>query len=128
MTGVSKEVVVDGQYAVWWTNEFDCNMVFSVAGAEDAPTMAPEYVRKEFRFRNGRAGRGRLFIPEGLPKVEIDWDESRAICHRLAEYPHSYGGIVMHMSDVPAIIHLPGLFTDLRLNVIQLPDIIGFIF
>jgi len=100
ITLASNEVVV------WWLTEDDCHAL-GEPGIVDTMDL-PDYIKREYSSRYGRAGRGRLW---GLPSSIDPWPDTPL--SRIAERA---GGIVFHRRDIDAVFLLPGMVTDLWLN------------
>jgi hypothetical protein len=122
-------------YAIWWLSQEDQETLGDIPRHDDpdqAQELAayrgpdlPNYIRLEYRSREGRAGRGRLWVSDqlGLPReFEIPWAENtltKLLEGYQDDFRHwhgSYGGIVIWARDVPLVACLPGLVTDLDLN------------
>lgn len=98
------------QYLIWWTDEADSHRLYELHG-RDIPDL-PAYIVSEFMNRLGRAGRGRLWVPDNIPVEEIEWHEEKAY----SEYADRSGGIVFHRRDHQIVAGLPGHITDLEMN------------
>lgn len=107
---------------VWWLNQSQCEEACDII--EKSPEKLPEYLRDELDSRDGRAGRGRLWIHRSLPQVSVDpWPDTE-LGHELAgrRGPElDAGGIVFKPSDMEAVRQFPGTITDLKLQVVQTP-------
>ena len=100
------------QYAIWWTSELDCGTI------GDIPFDTwPTYLQDEYRSRLGRNGRGRLWVAmhAGFPdSLAVDpWPKN----HLAFALGRSYGGIVIRAQDAAKVAYLPGLVTDIQLNL-----------
>ena len=96
---------------IWWTSDDDCRKIAQSLDSQNF--QLPEYIKSQFRSRFGRSGRGRLWIDHGEIKLkEIPWDDTKPICKRAAEC----GGIVIHVSDLTAVVSLPGFVSDLNMD------------
>jgi hypothetical protein len=105
------------QVVIWWLNQSDHEMVSLLC--EDAEI--PQYIIKEFNSRVGRAGRGRLWIPEEIKFAGIKWQDDDPIFDAVGD---SYGGIVIHRCDVHHIVSWPGFVTDENLRLIKISTIV----
>ena len=85
-------------YLIWWTPDYDINALRLTPGI-------PPYIRREVHQRLGRVGRGRLWVPKGIPVEQMeDCDKAPTGC----------GGIVFHATDFFAVAQLKiGFVTDL---------------
>lgn len=119
---------MERQYAVWWTNQHDCRMIWSLERSEEVAKALPEYLQKAFLERDGWTGKTRLYIPPGIEEQKVKWNDYVATCQVLDEPQLKYCGIVMFMDDVPSIIHLPGFVTTLEMRVVTVMDVIGYLF
>jgi hypothetical protein len=100
-------------FVIWWLSQADCEAI-----GDNVDEMSwPDYIKKEYRSRLRRAGRGRLWVPTEIPIKEIEWDATKPLADRAAEC----GGIVIQAEDARTIATLPGFITDLGLNSWQLP-------
>ena len=100
------------RYLIFWTNQADCEQIES----GDLAKNCPRYIKRQLSSRYGRAGRGRLWVADGIPVKEITWDDSKPP----AKYAGNSGGIVIHGRDYNAVKSLPGMVTDLELNEVKL--------
>jgi dTDP-4-dehydrorhamnose 3,5-epimerase-like enzyme len=104
---------------IWWLNQADCEMIESTRFVFpiDNPsyTTIPEYILHQFESLFGRPLRGRLWVDNIFeaenPSVD-PWPDT-VLANILAK---NYGGIVIRDEDVEALSHLPGIFTDMKLN------------
>lgn len=94
-------------YIVWWLAQCDYERI--PASIEEA---LPEHISDQVRSRKGRAGRGRLWIADGVPLEEISWDDTKP----LASEAIKSGGIVLKLEDAKYILGLPGFITDTSMN------------
>lgn len=98
------------ELAIWWVSENDCRVMEANEGVGDFELLnIPEYVERELRSRYGRAGRGRLWCPEGIKVNDLDWPEESLLAEYLGRH---CGGIVFYRRDIKALWSLPGVFTD----------------
>lgn len=106
--------------AVWWLDQAATEAVRAWLGASGSAGWPaspwPAYLREEFRSREGRAGRGRLWVSAHLAAEGVavePWPPGPVGEWILAS---GAAGIVLLGTDVPALVDLPGLVTDLRLR------------
>jgi hypothetical protein len=123
MSDVTVTLTQEDATAVWWLGQDDMELL-----GDEAPEGLPEYIRREYRDRLGRAGRGRLWIAAGeseLAGAAVDpWPDTPTAKHLggykderfFPPYIGSYGGIVIHARHAPLLAYLPGVVTDMRLN------------
>lgn len=98
------------KYLVWWTDQEESESV-----TDEQIAALPIYIIHQFESRFGRNGRGRLWVAEHIPVVEIPWLTNKP-ASRLADVR---GGVVIDAEDAPAVFNLPGFLTDLELNFIN---------
>ena len=112
------------EWLIWWTNFSDCQTINAACGnGEDGPSLFPSYIQKEYRGRQGRSGRCRLWVPEGCPVTEVPWNAARAICKALSYEKNSYAGILIRKEDAMSVLSYPGIVTDLNLNHVMIHDV-----
>lgn len=101
------------QYLIWWTSQEDCEAITPL-------DSWPMWLYDEFRSRNGRAGRGRLWVPplfaSDAPE-EAKWSIDNWLC--AAAEIKSAGGIVIPAHALRHIQFLPGFITTFEMS---LPD------
>lgn len=98
------------EVVIWWTNQKDCDNI----GDYNTKNL-PTYILEQFKSREGRNGRGRLWVEDFLGSVEINpWPNNRL--GNLLE--RDYAGIAIDAKDIDSIKSLPGLITDLKLDLI----------
>lgn len=127
---------MENELAIWWVSEADCKKIgepmydsdFEAEREELYPDGVPagailmsqlpmpDYIRQEYSSRYGRAGRGRLWIPDGitLPGGIAPWLEH----HPVYQAAGKCGGIVFRRSDLAEMLELPGFVTDAKMNVL----------
>ena len=103
------------EFLVWWTSEADAKRLGENPDWSSHPDV-PDYIRDEFSSRYGRAGRGRLWVPSGVPVSSVTWDDNRPTCRAAADC----GGVVFRRSDMEAVVVLPGFITDTAMNEVAL--------
>lgn len=59
-------------YLIWWTNQSDVERV-EYLGLDGQLGHWPKYLKDEFASRNGRAGRGRLWVLAPFHGHLADW-------------------------------------------------------
>lgn len=99
---------------IWWTSQDN----YETMEGMDRDHW-PEELAIEYRSREGRNGRGRLWVPHqwmNNPDMKIEWKNSDPMFKALGD---NYGGIVFRRDFYPLISNLPGLFTDFDMNVIS---------
>jgi hypothetical protein len=92
--------------AVWWVNQADCDKI-------DEGLIPEPYIRTEYESRLGRAGRGRLWVPE-----EIDLNKVEVPKTVVYENGDTHGGIVIFKADVEKVRGLGGILSDCDGNVL----------
>ena len=95
---------------VWWLAEADyCGFH---PEQDKNPLKLADYIWEEFTSLCGRAGRGRLWVPNHIRIEKLDAAEDDP---RWPEYIEA-GGIVIERKDAPACALWGGRFTDFKLN------------
>jgi hypothetical protein len=94
---------------IWWLSEKDYAVL-----TEEQRFILPQYIREEVSSREGRSGRGRLWVADGIDLKEIPWPDDHPNARSITK--SNAGGIVFRHKDFNAIKDLPGLVTDLSLN------------
>jgi hypothetical protein len=96
---------------IWWTSGRDCDRIGRMA-----LLVLPDYLMDQLSSREGRSGRGRLWVDDDLwPDLEeIPWPNPETA--RAKALADQYAGIVIRMEDAQRVIDLPGIITDLRLE------------
>jgi len=96
-------------FAIWWLSQQDCAVI-----GDDLPTWLPDWVQSQYRMRQGRPGRGRLWVADesGFKGPGVRWPEPPTA---IQAYESACGGTVLPAELVPRLMHLPGLVTDLQL-------------
>ena len=95
------------KYAIWWLSQEACEQVIN------ADHNLPDYIRNELNSRQGRPGRGRLWVPKSIDLDEITWNDEAT----MASAASSCGGIVIDAVDISHVMFLPGFVTDTRLEI-----------
>lgn len=107
------------QVVIWWTTDTDVKIV-----GEELSDCFPEYLRREWRSRVGRNGRGRLWIADEIERavgpVEVwPWPDTPTAdrCAKMA-------GIVVFATDVRLLADndIPGELTNVFLQKVSLPS------
>lgn len=99
---------------IWWTSQSDCERVAELVNTE--AIQLPPYILEELDSRGGRAGRGRLRVPD-IP--ETRGLESIVFEGPAAPIAHGAGGIVFKAVDAFLVIALPGFVTTLEMEFWQ---------
>lgn len=103
----------DNTIYIWWLNQ---SQTESVLQMEIVKNM-PEYIQKQLENRHGRAGRGRLWVADGLGHVQVDpWPDTPLA----KDLGSDFGGITFRSKDYYILKNLPGIITDTKLNKIPL--------
>lgn len=102
-------------YYVWWLSEKHCSAIGDPNSYFAALWLAPEYIKSEYRSRFGRPGRGRLWVADKIWVDEIKWRDD--VAERLGL--GKCGGIVILSSDYSHIKDMPGIVTDMNMNLIS---------
>jgi hypothetical protein len=92
---------------IWWTTQLDCESI-----SEKIKETLPVYIKEQLSSREGRSGRGRLWIPGECKTKGIDWNYDSPVQNVCS---HSAGIVFLEM-DKDFIKPLPGIITDLELN------------
>lgn len=96
-------------FLVWWLSQSDYYDL-----SDEIRSNLPPYIAEEVSSREGRAGRGRLWIPQSIDLKEIDWSDDHYNARRIIA--NSAGGIVFRLKDFDKIKNLPGFVTDTKLD------------
>jgi hypothetical protein len=96
------------KYAIWWLSQAACEEIEPIIDE----IGLPDYIRAEFQSRLGRAGRGRLWVADGIDLSEIEWQAEKPA----AKLAGKCGGIVIRSEDVGRVLGLPGFVTDTDLE------------
>lgn len=123
------------EIAVWWTSQAHCEAVGEphyykgnedywatrtedqkkgVYWLDDSPL--PDYLKRQFLSRYGRAGRGRLWVPEGIEVRDMEWPDPET---PIAQKASNCGGIVFWRNDLDIVRQFPGFVTDWELNLLS---------
>lgn len=102
-----------GAFIVWWLSQKDCETLAAVFPSQFR-SLSP-YLKETAENRFGRPGWGRLWIPEEILIIEINWDNQKPA----TQYAKDCGGVVCWKKDLPAICGLPGIITDTDMNLLQ---------
>jgi hypothetical protein len=121
----------DDDLLIWWTDAADLRRIGDPTSPPAGPLPAgaaytrerydalPEYIRREYRGRYGRGGRGRLWIPGELGPVKVPWTDGGHVESRVER--HDCGGIVFRREDLGKLADLPGFFTRVDLVSVEPP-------
>lgn len=105
--------MAESALCVWWLTPQDIQDITSGGPIHVASVAAmPAYLAKEFFSATGRNGRGRLWVAPQFGDVSCvpsDLTDTPLLMHidRCA-------GIVLKRADLDALLHLPGIVTDLQ--------------
>lgn len=99
------------EFLIWWLGQCDVELVLS----RGVGRRLPAYILGQIRNCEGRNGRGRLWVPEGVGIRSVPWDARKKTCAVITE--RSCAGIVFRAADIQATLGLPGFVTDLRCNL-----------
>jgi hypothetical protein len=100
------------KYLIWWTSQEDHERVSKLT------LDWPSYLVREFSSREGRPGRGRLWVSSehdgdpGMPN-EAEFDDKNPLCHIAS----NAGGIVFPFRDLHHVMFLPGFITDFAMKL-----------
>lgn len=98
---------------VWWTTHSDVETTKALLA--DGSIALPSYLQGELESREGRNGRGHLWIAKGIELPHgIPWDDSKLEAKIINRGSH--GGIVVRQEDFLLVSGLPGFVTDVGLN------------
>ena len=104
-------------YYVWWLTESDyCG--FDPC-QERNPLRIPDYAWEQFRFRYGRAGRGRLWVPDHIPVTSLPIAEDDP---RWTDKLKMAGGIVIEAIHADDCARWGGTITTLTLDPVKFQD------
>jgi hypothetical protein len=108
------------EVAVWWLGQRELQQL--VRDGDCTASLwrrlgVPSYIGEELRDAYGRAGRGRLWVPDGITLDGIDWSDSHPNAARAIEA----AGIVFWRKDVATLKGRPGFLTDASLETIWEP-------
>lgn len=126
MTNTEARQIDESQIVIWWLSQKDCediaeNFLRLEPDADDYTWLVPlpEYLKRQFVSRLGRAGRGRLWVPRDISLETIAWPEAHPIARWIEQV--SAGGIVFWRKDLAAIAGLPGVVTTTTLDMVAAP-------
>lgn len=91
-------------YLIWWTNQADCERIVPL-------DTWPVYLYDEYQSRQGRNGRGRLWVSSKLkdaPQGTDLWDTTNNWLCRAAQ---DAAGIVIKAEHLKQVQFLPGFVT-----------------
>ena len=105
------------RFLIWWTNQADHERAAMVLEATGLMPTWPKYLRDQFRSRQGRAGRGRLwaadqFATDPVVAAGVAWDEAKPLCMMADDA----GGIVIRAEDHHRVVMLPGFVTTFAMT------------
>lgn len=97
-------------FVVWWTNQEESEE--ACVKVESGTWLAPEYIQDMARSRQGRAGRGRLWVAK-IPEFEgiesINWSDDKPLAAYIGA---NCGGILVKLDDMFHLRNVRGLITD----------------
>lgn len=99
---------------IWWVSQTDQEVMAAVDRSHWPDELAIEY-----RSREGRNARGRLWVPTewmNQPDMRVEWKDGDPMFDALGE---DYGGIVLRRDFYHLIANQPGLVTDFDMNIIS---------
>lgn len=95
--------------AIWWLSPHEMSAI------EDyLDDTVPAYLQQEYRRLLGRAGRGRLWVPDDIDLESIEWQKGP-----IGDWCDNCGGIVFWRTDIAHLLHYPGLITDVMMKRIE---------
>lgn len=100
------------KFVIWWTSQEDWERITPL-------DSWPTWLYDEFRSRGGRAGRGRLWVPQlwtkGVPEgVSVEWDVAN---NWLCGIANDAGGIVIPIDALRHVQFLPGFVTTFDMTL-----------
>jgi hypothetical protein len=107
MKGKKKEPLI------WWLSQDDVERI-EWLGVAGLLSDWPEYLTDEFASRNGRPGRGRLWVADQFGDVGAKWDNELPTCKMAKDS----GGIVIEAADYMQVVHLPGFVTRFDMSLV----------
>ena len=112
-----------GRYLIWWLSQDDCERIGEMHYFEDLEGKAadgflvaenvawPDYIKRAYISRFGRAGNGRLWVPSHIKLGEIPRDDAKPIKKVLGRS----GDIVIESKDARYLRGYPGILTTVDL-------------
>lgn len=101
-------------FVVWWTNQEESEEVCT--RVESGTWNAPEYIKDMVISRQGRNGRGRLWIGK-IPEFDgieaINWNDDKPLASYIGA---RCGGILVKLEDMFYLRNVRGLITDENLE------------
>lgn len=103
-------------YLIWWTNQGDVERI-EYLGEVGMLGHWPKYIGDQFASRNGRPGRGRLWVDEACKDApeEAEFGPTNPVCRMAADC----GGIVIRDIDLGEVRHLPGFVTTFDMKIVR---------
>lgn len=120
------EAMREAGFLIWWTDQSDIERIEHLGLHGDLDHW-PAYLTEQFESRNGRPGRGRLWVADEIekdrpaPPEEAEFGEHNPVC-RMAS---NCGGIVIRSRDYEIVATLPGFITTFACSLVRavpLPD------
>lgn len=105
-------------HLIWWLNQSDVERIEYLGLAGLLETW-PKYLTAQFASRNGRPGRGRLWVDgeieadQPAPPEEAAFGALNPVCRMAADC----GGIVIREGDFPEVGNLPGFVTTFDMKL-----------
>jgi hypothetical protein len=105
---------------IWWLDQ----PAWEAAERDHRSQLAhlPRYLIREFRSREGRGGRLRLWVAPHLPRNVRAAPMGKTNGAWPAYLNDDMGGLVFEAQYLPLLAGLPGVITDLRLRQIPRTD------
>lgn len=97
--------------AIWWVTQADCEAI------GEAPVL-PDYLKTEYASRLGRAGRGRLWVPDEIELQQVAVPKCVVYEGKSATGNDTHGGIVLWKEDVEKVRPFGGIISDTNGNVL----------
>ena len=104
----------EDRFVIWWLTSNEAMLL-----VEDPFFIAstPAYIQTEVNSRNGRPGRGRLWVTLEWMNLNIDtsdyWIHGKPLHTVLGE---EYGGIIILKTDFDKVTNMGGIFTTLKME------------
>ena len=104
---------IPGQnYYIWWLNQEQTESAIQAIESKEIPN----YIESELHSRYGRSGRGRLWVHGSIKdRIAVEPWPNTPLAEELGK---DSGGIAIRESDLTLIQSLPGVVTDLNLELV----------
>jgi Histidine kinase-, DNA gyrase B-, and HSP90-like ATPase len=99
---------------IWWLDQPAYELVTVLLKGVDV--LWPKYLMGEFISRGGRAGHGRLWVPQELTFPPLHWEYGNPVYDAIGQ---DCGGVVIRREDAHHVLAWPGFVTDRNLQVIS---------